>query len=134
MTDDLNKSVDAAVDDRLKLQYASVDKIVSDFQEHGNADHLAGEIITHLGYEYGNGWRDGFNQLQDACRTLAAEVVALRAHEKACIEDVCEDTDCVVSLMMSAKLRTALDETATAFVKEAERAYSVHKDLKELTQ
>lgn len=117
------------VDDRKKLQHASVDKIVGDFQEHGNADSLAIEITKYLGYEYGNGWRDGFNQLQDTCRTLAFEVASMRAHEKASIEDVADDENSVVSLMMSAKLRTALDETATAFVKEAERSYSVLREL-----
>ena len=81
---------------------------------------MAIEITKHLGYEYGNGWRDGFNQLQDVCRTLAAEVVALRAHEKACIEDVCDDENAVVSLKMSTRLRTDLDHVASAFVKEAE--------------
>lgn len=126
MTDDLNKSVDVVADDRKKSHEETARHIIED------AEGYMHELIAkHLGYEYGNGWRAGFNQLQDVCRTLAAEVVALRAHEKACIEDIIYDDNAVVSLKMSTRLRTEMDTTAAAFVKEAEKTWLMKEDAKQ---
>ena len=124
MTDDLTKSVDVVDEDRRKYHDETACRIIEEYEGY------MGELIAkQLGYEYGNGYRAGFNQLQDVCRTLAFEVAALRAHEQASIEDVVDDENAVVSLKMSARVRTNLNDVAAAFVKEAERTYLVTKEV-----
>ena len=107
MTDDLNKSVDVVVDDHKKARDETARQIIED------ADSYTSELISkQLGYAYGNGYRAGINQFDEACRILAKHVVALRTGEP---------------------VGPVLDPTAQYFIAEAEKTWKAFKELKEAT-
>ena len=105
MTDDLTKSVDVVDEDRRKYHDETACRIIEEYEGY------MGELIAkQLGYEYGNGYRAGINQFDEACRILAKHVVALRTGEP---------------------VGPCLNPTAQYFIAEAEKTMLAFKEIRE---